>query len=76
MHPLVGDLSSLKDSELEAKVNELSKKYFSTYNVDVREQIVMVLDTYKEELNNRKQREYNKMVQSRNKDLDNLINVD
>lgn len=76
MHPLIGDLSSLKDSELEAKVNELTRKYFSTYNTDVREQMVMALDTYKEELSNRRQREYEKMMQSRNKDLDKLINVD
>lgn len=76
MHPLVGDLSQLKDGEIETKINELSKKYFSTYNVDVRQQIVMVLDTYKEELNNRRQQEYEKMVQSRDKNLDKLINVD
>lgn len=76
MHPLVGDLSSLKDAELESKINELTRKYFSTYNVDVREQMVMILDTYKEELNNRRQREYEKMMNSRNKDLDKLINVD
>lgn len=76
MHPLIGDLSSLKDSELEAKVNELTRKYFSTYNTDVREQMIMALDTYKEELSNRRQREYEKMMQSRNKDLDKLINVD
>lgn len=76
MHPLVGDLSSLKDAELETKINELSKKYFSTYNVDIRQQIVMVLDTYKEELNNRRQAEYEKMMKSRDKNLDKLINVD
>ena len=76
MHPLIGDLASLKDAEIETKINDLSKKYFATYNVDVRQQIVMVLETYKEELNNRRQREYEKMMQSRNKDLDKLINVD
>lgn len=76
MHPLVGDLSSLKDSELEAKINELTKKYFATYNVDVREQMVMILDTYKEELSNRRRAEYEKMMQSRDKNLDKLINVD
>lgn len=76
MHPLVGDLSNLKDSELESKINELSKKYFSTYNVDVREQMVMLLDTYKEELSNRRRAEYEKMMKSRDKDLDKLINVD
>ena len=76
MHPLVGDLSSLKDAELEAKVNELTRKYFSTRNIEVQQQMVLVLDTYKEELNNRRQREYEKMMNSRNKDLDKLINVD
>lgn len=76
MHPLIGDLSNLKDSELEAKINELSKKYFATYNVDVREQMVMVLDTYKEELSNRRRAEYEKMMKSRDKNLDKLINVD
>lgn len=76
MHPLIGDLSQLKDNELELKINELSKKYFSTYNVDVRQQIVMVLDSYKEELNNRRRQEYEKMMQSRDKNLDKLINVD
>ena len=76
MHPLVGDLSQLKDSELENKINELSKKYFSTPNVDVRAQIVLVLDTYKEELSNRRRAEYEKMMQSRDKNLDKLINVD
>ena len=76
MHPLVGDLSHLKDGELENKINELSKKYFSTYNVGVREQIVSLLDTYKEELNNRRRAEYEKMIQSRDKSLDKLINVD
>lgn len=76
MHPLINDLSDLKDNDLENKINELSRKYFSTYNTQVREQIVMVLDSYKEELNNRRLREYEKMVNSRNKDLDKLINVD
>lgn len=76
MHPLVGDLSQLKDGELENKINELSKKYFSTPNVDVRAQIVLVLDTYKEELSNRRRAEYEKMMQSRDKNLDKLINVD
>lgn len=76
MHPLVGNLSQLKDGELEAKINDLSKKYFSTPNVDIRQQIVMVLETYKEELSNRRRQEYEKMMQSRDKNLDKLINVD
>lgn len=75
MHPLVGNLSSLKDGELENKINELTRKYFSTYNPQVQQQLVMVLDSYKEELANRQRLAYEKMMQTRNKDLDKLINV-
>ena len=75
MHPLVNDLSSLKVSELENKVSELTRKYFATHNFDVQQQIVMVLETYKEELARRQREEYEKMMNSRNKDLDKLIKV-
>jgi len=75
MHPLVGDLSSLKDAELENKINDLTRKYFQTYNVGVQAQIAAVLDSYKEELNNRRAAEYEKMMNTRDKGLDKLINV-
>jgi hypothetical protein len=76
MHPLINDLSHLKEGELESKINELSKKYFSTASFELREQICMVLDSYKEELAKRQKDAYDKMMQTRNKDLDKLINVD
>jgi hypothetical protein len=75
MHPLVDNLHLLKDSELENKINDLTGKYFTARNFELQRQIVMVLDTYKEELSRRKQLEYEKMMNSRNKDLDKLINV-
>jgi hypothetical protein len=75
MHPLVNNLENLKESELESKLNDLTRKYFSTNNQDVRYQISMVLDSYKEELGKRRQDAYEKMMNSRNKDLDKLINV-
>lgn len=75
MHPLAGDLSQFKDSEIESKINDLTRKYFSTYNFELQQQISMMLDTYKSEMANRRQREYEKMMSSRNKDLDKLINV-
>ena len=65
----------MKDSELENKINDLTGKYFSSRNFELQRQIVMVLDTYKEEMSRRKQLEYEKMMNSRNKDLDKLINV-
>jgi hypothetical protein len=46
-----------------------------TYNPGVQAQISAVLDSYKEELSNRRQAEWQKMMDSRNKDLDKLINV-
>ena len=75
MHPLVDNLNLLKDSELENKINELTRKYFTTYNFELQRQVVMILDSYKEELSKRKQAEYEKMMNTRNKDLDKLINI-
>ena len=75
MHPLVNDLSQLKDSELESKIQDLTRKYFSTNNFQVQTQITMILDTYREEMAKRRAAEYQKMINSRNKDLDKLINV-
>ena len=75
MHPLVGDLSILKDSELESKISELSRKYFSTGNMELRSQIAMMLESYREEMAKRQAAAYEKLMQSRNKDLDKLINV-
>lgn len=75
MHPLVGDLAKLKDSEVESKINELTRRYFSTGNVDLQRQVAMVLDTYREELARRQATAYENMMKGRNKDLDKLINV-
>jgi hypothetical protein len=75
MHPLVNNLELLKDSELESKISELSKKYFSTGSFELRSQIAMVLDSYKEEMAKRQAAAYEKLMQTRNKDLDKLINV-
>lgn len=75
MHPLIDNLSRLKDSELENTINELTRKYFMARNPGVQAQIVSALDTYKEELNLRRQREYENMINNRDKGLDKLINV-
>jgi hypothetical protein len=75
MHPLVGDLSALKDGEVEAKISELTRKYFASFNPELKNQIAMVLDTYREEMAKRQQRAYEKMMSNRNKDLDKLIKV-
>lgn len=75
MHPLVYNLSELKTTELETKINDLTKKYFMTSNFELQNQITNMLDAYKEELSNRQREEWNKVMESRNKGLDKLINV-
>lgn len=75
MHPLAEDISTLKDTELESKIQDLSKKYFQARNPSIQGQIVMLLDMYREELSIRQSRALRQEYQKRDTDLDNLINV-
>jgi len=77
-HPLQGDLSSLKDSEVEQRLQELTKKYFQAQrigNTDLLTQISSFVTIYREELSQRHQKNL-KNSQDINGDLDQLINVD
>lgn len=75
-HPLEGDLSQLKDSEIEAKVIELNKKYYQAArlgNTQLLTQVATFVTIYKEEMSKRY------LAKSRGQldnDLDQLINVD
>jgi hypothetical protein len=73
MHPLVEDLSEIKDSDLEAKIGSLTQKYFMTHNPEVRHQMVMVLDSLNQEMSKRRQAALAKIMA--NKDLDKLVKV-
>lgn len=75
MHPLAGDLSALKNNELETKISDLTRKYFITYNTDVKQQIAQLLDTYREEQQKRQKEEYDKLMNNQDKGLDKLINI-
>lgn len=75
MHPLAEDFSQLKDNEVEERIQDLSKKYWATQNSNVQRQIVLFLDMYKAELQHRRSKQLSQLYQKRNKDLDNLINV-
>lgn len=75
-HPLEGDLSQFKDSEIEAKVVELNKKYYQAArlgNPQLLTQVATFVTIYKEEMSKRY------LAKSRGQldnDLDQLINVD
>jgi hypothetical protein len=78
-HPLLGDLSKLKDTDVEAKVLDLSKKYGIAMRLgqgSAAQQICIALDSYRSELMQRQQASIKSTMTKGNKDLDDLINVD
>ena len=75
IHPLAEDFSTLKDAEVEEKLQELSRKYWQANNPSVKQQISIFIDLYKTELAMRRARQWDQTYQKRDKDLDNLIKV-
>lgn len=75
-HPFEGDLSQLKDNEVEERLYELNRKYFAAARLGKPElltQIATFVTIYKQEFSKRM------LMKSRgqdNTDLDQLINVD
>lgn len=77
-NPLLEDLSHLKDTELDEKMSDLNRKYsiaLKMGNGAVANQIVMVLNSLREELLRRQSEATKKLMQRQDKDLDGLINV-
>ena len=75
IHPLTEDYSQLKDVEIEAKIQDLSRKYFMSNNPYLRQQISTFLEIYRNELSARRAKQIEQLYQKRDKDLDKLINV-
>lgn len=75
-NPFVTGLDQLKDAELEKKISDLTKNYFRTSNIDVKQQIVVLLDMHNAELQARRDRAWKEQYEKRDKGLDGLINVD
>ena len=74
-NPLVDNLSLLEDSEVDAKISELSRKYFQAKNPDLQRQISVILEMYKQELYIRREKARLAQQQDGEEGLDNLINV-
>jgi hypothetical protein len=77
-HPLLADPSTLKDSELESKIIDLSQKYHTAARFGqgvMCDQIVVILDSLKQEQSKRSQNMLKKTVNDQNKDLSDLIKV-
>jgi len=75
MHPLAEDFSQLKETEIESRLQDLSKKYYQTNNPHVKHQISTFIDIYRIELQSRRAKAWEQQYQKRDKGLDNLINV-
>jgi len=77
IHPLQGDLSQLKDPELDQRLQEITKKYFIAQrlgNHELLTQLSIFVNIYKEEQRKRMldRSKGNKL----DDDLDQLINVE
>ncbi len=75
-HPLQQDLSNLSDSEVENKLQELSRKYFAAQrmgNGELLTQVSTFVNIYRNELS---KRYMTKNKGDLDRDLDQLINVD
>jgi hypothetical protein len=77
-NPLLGDLTQIKDQELESRMTDLNKKYniaLRMGNSAIAMQIVVVLESIREEILRRQQEASKKLLAKQNKDLDGLINI-
>jgi hypothetical protein len=77
-NPLLQDLSTLKNEDLDNKITELMQKYFIAARSGmggVCNQIGVLLEAYKDE-QRRRHAQATQKLNSQNKNLDDYINVD
>lgn len=77
-NPLLPDLTSLKDTDLEERMTELNRKIGIASrlgNGSLVFQISVALEAVREEMTRRQSEAAKKLLQKQNKDLDGLINV-
>lgn len=75
MHPIGEDLSKLTEPQIEAKLLRLNSMYFMTENMYVRQQMILLMDSYKLELEERRIAAKLKQEQNGKDDLDSLIKI-
>lgn len=78
-HPLLGDPSLIKDSDLDAKIQDLSKKYQIAARLGqggACQQIALALEVYRTDQSRRQNEAMQTMIKKQNKGLDDLINID
>ena len=73
LHPFTQDLSNLSDKQLDEKLAELTKKYFLTLNPEAKNQLQLMINSYKLEMSERQIKA--RFNNTGNKDLDKLIDI-
>lgn len=74
-NPLLDDLSGLTESELVAKISDLTRRYYQTSNPQVQAQIITFLDMFRQEQQRRALKQREEQDNNDDSDLDNLINI-
>jgi hypothetical protein len=77
-NPLLGDITKIKDADLEAKILDLSKKYSISARMGhgaICNQIISALTMYKDELYQRQVAATQKLAKRQDNNFDDLINV-
>ena len=78
MHPLGPDLSKVTDSELQAKVMDLTKKLSASYrmgNPELTHQVRMLYDECLEEQRARESKKLEELMKSNGSDFDDIIDI-
>lgn len=78
-NPLLPDLSTLKNEDVDNKITELMQKYFMASRFGqsgVMQQISVILAVYRDEQERRQQAANKKLIQNQNQDLDDFIKID
>jgi len=78
-NPLLPDLSTLKNEDLDNKITELMQKYFTASKFGhggVMNQITVILEAYKDEQRRRQDAARKKLIQNTNQDLGEFIKID
>jgi len=78
MHPLQVDMTTFTDQDIEKKIQELTQKYFQAMRLSpsVAGQVVLLLDSYKLEREERQLAKAKLAAESGENDINELIKVD
>lgn len=76
IHPHENEIKNYTDAQLEQKLLKLNHMYFMTDNQDMRQQMILLIDGYKLEIEARRAAARLKQEQDQGENpLDDLINV-